>query len=497
MLKVVKSIKIIYNKEYREGEQIMKTFLRKIKNIFFGNSVAQRLFQGYLIAMLIGALLLVLPFSCAEGAEKVNFIDALFISASACSDTGLTTLQLSSQFSFFGQLVIILLVQIGGIGILTLKIMFLLFLGKKIKLKERLFGASERGSGKLGGSVDLIKTSLAVLFITEFVAAILMMIRFLTVPEYREMFPSTGKLIWTAIFHSISATNNAGFDIFPGGTSLVVFKGDYFIQIVTMLCLIIGGIGFPIFYDIKNYFKAKRKKEFYQVSLFTKFSLKSYFIVGFSGFILVVISELLAPTSSGLLYSQDFTVMEKIFALIFQTTSARNAGFATVDLNILQPSTNLLLTILMCIGASPSSTGGGLRCTTFLLVVYLIKSVATGTDRVEIYNRSVPKNTVNKALGVFIATLFVVVGSSLLLLMVNSDNSIFTIEAVLLEVGSAFGTTGLSLGITYHLNVLSKIILIFVMFIGYVGISTSLLVWSDKKVVKNLRELPEEDITIG
>lgn len=210
-----------------------------------------------------------------------------------------------------------------------------------------------------------------------------------------------------------------------------------------------------------------------------------------------MISELLAPTSSGLLYSQDFTVMEKIFALIFQTTSARNAGFATVDLNILQPSTNLLLTILMCIGASPSSTGGGLRCTTFLLVVYLIKSVATGTDRVEIYKSFVPKNTVNKALGVFIATLFVVVGSSLLLLMVNSDNSIFTIEAVLLEVGSAFGTTGLSLGITYHLNVLSKIILIFVMFIGYVGISTSLLVWSDKKVVKNLRELPEEDITIG
>ncbi len=311
------------------------------------------------------------------------------------------------------------------------------------------------------------------------------------------MFSSTGNYICTSFFHSISATNNAGFDIFRGGTSLMVFKGDYYIQIITMLCLIIGGIGFPIFYDIKNYIKAKRKKEFYQVSLFTKFSVKSYFLVGFCGFLLIVISDLLAPNNSVLLYWTDFTLMEKIFALIFQTTSARNAGFATVDLNLLQPSTNLLLTILMCIGASPSSTGGGLRCTTFLLVIYLIKSVATGTDRVEVFHRSVPKKTINKAVGVFIASLFVVVGSSLLLLMVNSNNEIFTIESVLLEVGSAFGTTGLSLGITYHLNVLSKIILIFVMFIGYVGISTTLLVWTDKKVVKNLRELPEEDITIG
>ncbi len=151
----------------------MKIFLHKIKNIFFGNSVAQRLFQGYLLAMLSGAVLLILPFSSTSGAEKVNFVDALFISASACSDTGLTTLQLSSQFSFFGQLVIILLVQIGGIGILTLKILLLLFLRKKINLKERLVGANERGSGKLGGSVDLIKTSLTVLFLTEFIAAIL------------------------------------------------------------------------------------------------------------------------------------------------------------------------------------------------------------------------------------------------------------------------------------------------------------------------------------
>ncbi len=475
----------------------MRAFLRKIKNIFLGNSVAQRLFQGYLITILVGSLLLLLPFASTPGSNKISFVDSLFISASACSDTGLTTLQLSSQFSFFGQLIILLLVQIGGIGVLTLKIMFLLFLGKKIKLKERLIGANERGSGKLGGSVGLIKTSLCVLFITEVIASLLIGLRLYFVPEYKEMFSSTPQLIWTAIFHSVSSVNNAGFDIFPGNSSLAIFKSDYYIQIITMICLIIGGIGFPIFYDLKNYFKAKRKKEFYQLSLFTKFSIKSYFFVGIIGLIFVFISELLAPHNNGLLYSSQFNLGEKIFALIFQTVSTRNAGFATIDLNLLQPSTNLIFTLLMCIGAAPSSTGGGLRCTTFFLVVYLIKSVATGADRVETCNRSIPKKTVDKALSVFISSLIVVISGTLLLLLVNNDNEIFTVSNVLFEVGSAFGTTGLSLGITNSLNVLSKIILIFIMFIGYVGVSTSLLIWMDKKVVKNLRQLPEEDITIG
>ena len=475
----------------------MKAFFKKIKNIFFGNSVTQRLFQGYLIALIVGTLLLLLPFASVKGAPKISFVDSLFLSASACSDTGLTTLQLSSQFNFFGQLIVLILVQIGGIGILTLKILFFLFIGKKIKLKERLFGASERGSGKLGGSVDLIKTSIAVIFITEIVASILVGLRLYFVPEYREMFDSIPQLMWVSFFHGVSSVNNAGFDIFPvvnGSSSMSLFSSDYYMQIITIICLIIGGIGFPIFYDIKKWIKAKRKKEVYHLSLFTKFSLKSYFIVGFVGFILVVASELLAG-SEGFLFTKGISTGDKIFALIFQTASTRNAGFATVDMNVFHPSTIFLFTLLMCIGASPSSTGGGLRCTTFFLVLYLIKSVATGADRVETCKRTIPKKTVDKALSVFITSLVLVLFGTLLLLLVNKKT--FGMTEVLFEVGSAFGTTGLSMGITAQLNVVSKLILIFIMFVGYVGISTSLLIWTDKKVAKNLRTLPEEDVTIG
>ena len=184
-----------------------------------------------------------------------------------------------------------------------------------------------------------------------------------------------------------------------------------------------------------------------------------------------------------------------IFALIFQTVSTRNAGFATVDLNVFAPSTNFLFIILMFIGAAPASTGGGLRCTTFLLVIYLLKSTATGTDRIEVCQRTIPKKTVEKAISVFITGISMIIIGTVALLFIN--NTSFSLDAVLFEVCSAFGTTGLSLGITANLNVLSKIILIFIMFIGYVGIATSLLIWSDKKVAKNLRTLPEEDITVG
>ena len=476
----------------------MKAFFNKIKNIFFGKTIAQRLFQGYLITLVIGSLLLLLPFASVSGAPKIKFIDSLFISASACSDTGLTTLTMSNQFTFFGQLIILILVQIGGIGILSLKIIFLLFLGKKIRLKERLFSSNERGNGKLGGSIDLIKTSLLVIFMTEIFAALATFLRLVCVSEYRDMFKNLGQLIWVSIFHGVSSVNNAGFDIFPvidGQSSLMVFKSDYFIQIITMISLIIGGIGFPIFYDIKNYIKAKRKKEVYHLSLFTKFSLQSYFIIGGIGLVLVFASELLAGKSGFLFANNGFSIADKIFALIFQTVSTRNAGFATINLNMFANSTNFILIILMFIGAAPASTGGGLRCTTFFLVIYLLKSTATGADRVEVCQRTIPKKTIEKAISIFITGIVLIVFGTLALLFIN--NKTFSLTEVMFEVASAFGTTGLTLGITTQLNVLSKIILIFIMFIGYVGISTSLLIWSDRKVVKNLRTLPEEDLPIG
>lgn len=471
----------------------MKNFLKKIKNIFFGNSLPQRLFQGYLITIFVGSILLMFT-----GTKKISFIDSLFTAASAFSDTGLSTINISSDFNFWGQLIILILIQIGGIGIMTLKIMLLLFLGKKIHFKERLFTSNERGSGKIGGSIDLIKVSMVVIFSTEIIAAIIFAIRFATVPEYASLFANKKELTWAAIFHSISSVNNAGFDILPGGNSLGVFAQDYFIQIVTMICFIIGGIGFPVFYDLKCYIVAKKQKKSYRVSLFTKFSVKAYLIVGLGGLILVFISELFAPKSGeniGILYNQNYPLMQRIFYILFNTVSTRNAGFATTNFEIFQPSSQLMFIILMWVGACPSSTGGGIRCTTFMVVILLIKSVAVGNNNVETKDRCIPKNTVNRAISVLVTSLIIVMISTLSLLIINQES--LSLNQVLFEVASAFGTTGLSLGITSSLNTFSKAILILIMFIGQVGISTSLLLWMDKKVTSNTRVLPEEDIAIG
>ena len=470
----------------------MKSFFIKIKNIFFGNSLPQRLFQGYLLTIIIGSLLLMFTFTKNH---EASFIDSLFVAASAFSDTGLSTVVLSETFNFWGQLIILILIQVGGIGIMTIKIMVLMFLGRKIHLKERLFGANERGSGKLGGSVDLIKISMIVIFSTDLIAALALILHFNFKPEYASLFDSKADMVWTSIFHSVSSVNNAGFDVLPGGTSLAVFKQDYFVQIVTILCLFIGGIGFPVFYDLKCYIVAKRKKEKFRMSLFTKFSVKAYIIVGVIGIILVFISELLAPKNIGLLYNENYTLAERIFYVIFNTSSTRNAGYATIDLNEFQTSTQLIFSILMWIGACPSSTGGGIRCTTFMVVMLLIKSVATGKDDVETKDRSIPAKTVFRALSVFITGVILIVVFTLLLLVINMKT--WNLMEVLFEVSSAFGTTGLTLGITPNLNVASKLVLIVVMFIGQVGISSFLLIWSDKKVIANTRSLPEEDITIG
>jgi len=467
----------------------MKAFLNKI-NLFNCKTLPRKVFTFYFVAIMLGSLLLMLPISRANSTAPISFIDALFTASSAFSDTGLTILNTGTYFSIFGQIIIMLLIQIGGIGLMTLKVLLFLFLGKKIGLKERMFASNERGSGKLGGTVDLIKTALVFIFTTELIATILFSLRYYFVYFNNPIFDQNiFKVIFQGVFAAISSTNNAGFDIL-GGNSIEIFANDYYIQTITILCFIIGGLGFPFFYDIKNYFICKKNKTKFTMSYFSKFVLRVYFSIAIIALSVIFIIEL---TSGTILYNKEIPVIQRIFYIIFNTFSTRNAGYSTINLNEFATGSQIVFSILMWIGAAPASTGGGIRITTFFICILSLIAYSKNKKETTFLGRRIPEDTVNKSLlVVFIsqALLFIVAT-----IIVTSNNTSF-MEAYF-EASSAFGTTGLTLGITPNLTVISKLAIIFLMFVGQLGVSSTILMWSSKKKYNNKTTLPEEDILIN
>lgn len=471
---------------------------KSIYGVFTGKKPPQKLFRFYFFMILLGALLLMLPISNKNHKWfDLSFIDAVFTAASAFSDTGLTINVTSEYFSFFGQLVILLLIQLGGIGLMAIKVLIMMLLHKKIGISERHLISSERGSGKVGGTMKVIVAALKTIFMIEFIAAILLGIRFYFGYFNDPSYPFDGNfftLIWHSIFHSISAVNNAGFDII-GSASLAPYAQDYFIQTIIMVCLILGGIGFPVFYDISEWVKARKKGEKHRFSTFTKFTIKIYFSVMIIGIGLVFGIELLKGGSEGILYNSSYTTVQKIYYVVFHTVSTRNAGFATIDLNQFSSGSQFVFSTLMWIGASPASTAGGVRTTTFWLAILSIFSFAKGNSQVIINNRRVPSSTIAKSiLVVFVAQILVVIATTLLLFIGEGN---FTVIQAFFEVCSAFGTTGLTLGITAQLGFFGKIVIIILMIIGQVGVSGSLLMWNSNHEVTKKVILPEEDIIIG
>lgn len=464
-----------------------------IRGVLFGNLVPQRLFRLYFLIVIVGALLLMLPFS-RRGNETLSFIDALFTSASAFSDTGLTIKTTATFFTFFGQLVILILIQFGGIGLMTLKVMIALLLGVKLSILDKTTLSAERGLNRLGGSMKFVITVIQFVFIFQFILAICFGLRFyfgyFNHPDYAFQ-GSMLTLVWHSIFHAVSAVNNAGFDI-TGAHSLLPYAKDYFVQIFVMMGLIFGGIGFPVFYDLKNYWLARKTKAPFRFSLFTKIALKMYVIIAVLGIVLVFSSELLTP--SGLLYNELYTLPERIFYVIFHTFSTRNAGFSTIDLNQFSLSSKIILSIWMWIGASPASTGGGIRTTTLFLAILAIVRIIKREDQVTVSNKRVSLHTVDRALVVVFVSQILVFSAVVVLVTSLQPNTSFL--SAFFEACSAFGTTGLSLGFTQYLDTAGKIALVLLMFIGQQGISTTLLMWN-KKSPKVQPVLIEEDVLIG
>ncbi len=492
----------------------------KNKNLWPLSKIAGRFVVWYAIAILIGTILLASPICLSYTGKNIggsnkyehnyewDFLSSLFTASSSFSDTGLTVVNVAADYNFLGQLIIAILIEIGGFGIITFKVMFFIFIGKKLTLKDRLLAQGERGSTTLGGTIQLIKSGFIFLIVIEIIATIALFgpFYFYKVPDSEinnlNIIPEHNFLLslWSSIFCSISAINNAGFDII-GKSSLAPYNKLYIIQFIFMLEFIIGGIGFPTFYDILRKIKSKYNKTPARLTLFTKLNLITYAAVSIVGLIFVFSTEGTYHGADGVLETSTsgFNFFMNIF---FNVMSTRNAGFSTIDCGLFRNSSKFIMSIMMFIGSAPSSTAGGIRTTTLSVIILTIFSVFKNGE-VTAFKKQIPSETVKKSSAVFILSIVLLLLSTLITLSIyeNSTDAVyggFSYIDILFLYSSAFGTTGLSTLSTENmlgLTTISKIILILLMIIGQIGISNVLSMFK----VKNKKEykLVEENLMIG
>lgn len=451
----------------------------KLRKFFFGTYV-RIVVTSYALFTLIGSILLMLPISVQDN-QTLTFIDSLFISASAMSVTGLSTVNVYTTFTKFGQIVLALIMQIGGVGIMLVLAGFWLIAGKKISLKERTMVVTDQNQLNQGGIIRLVKNILTLVLLIELMGFII-----LSFYLYINNYYSLEESLFQSFFLTISMFANAGFDI--NGNSMIMYanKNGYFVLAVAMILIFLGSVGFWVLVETKDYIKAKLKKQKYEFSLYVKLILRMHLFLYLIGAILFILFE-----AKNFLQEKGF--LDYIFNSLFMSITTRNAGFTTLDVSKLNNSTIWLFSALMFIGASPNSVGGGIRTSSLIILLYSIYSFATGRNQVIIGKRAIKDSTVYKCFIVFTVGIIIIFIS--VLIMSSIEN--FSIKAILFEVVSAFGTTGLSLGITPNLSFISKIILIINMFIGRIGIISLLLFFKDKNEAKNRVKYPEFDMIVG
>lgn len=427
---------------------------------------------GFACIILFGAMLLSLPVSSTSGAT-IGFLDALFTSTSAVCVTGLVVLDTGQDFTLFGQIIIMLLIQIGGMGFMAYGVIIAVLLGKRIGLKQRIFIQESTKSTSIQGLVKLVLSIAFITFTFEAVGALLLWLRW--IPDFGVMDSA-----YYAIFHSISAFNNAGFGLWPD--SMMSYVGDPIVNIVITFLFIAGGIGFIVMVDV---FKKRRWRRF---ALHTKIVLLISGLLTVGGFILIFILEMMNPVVFG-----ELSWSEKWWAAYFQSATTRTAGFNSVDVAGMLTATQFLMIFLMFIGASSGSTGGGIKTNTFMVLIVAMYSSIRGRSQVHIFNRKIGMDIVLSALSVILISLGLVLGVSFLLTLTESGLDFIDI---LFEATSAFGTVGMSLGITAELSPIGKQIIILTMFAGRLGPLTLAFA-----LARNKREskigYPEEKVLIG
>lgn len=426
----------------------------------------QVLALGFLSLILIGSILLNLPIASSSG-SSIGYVNSLFTSASAVCVTGLTVLNTAKDFTPFGQVIIITLIQFGGLGIMTLATVGYIIMGKKISFKERLMIKEQLNTESIQGIVKLTKKVIGYTFFLEMMGSLLLALRFVPMFGFE-------KGLAFSIFHSISAYCNAGFDIF--GDSLIIFQNDYYVLLILSLLIILGGLGFTVYADLLAKDKLRKLTLHSKVVLIMTGSL---LIIGTLSFLLF------ESTNPGTLGSMNFP--SRLANSFFQSVSPRTAGFYSVDMSKIRETTIFSTIMLMFIGGSPGSTAGGIKTTTFACLLLTTISVVKGEEDVNCLNRRLPFETIKRAVSIFLIGLAIVFSTAIILTITDSSLKFINL---LFESTSAFGTVGLTTGITDKLSTLGRLVITLTMYIGRVGPLTMAYAFARRNMKRDFRNAP-------
>lgn len=444
-------------------------------------STTQIILLSFLIAVFTGSLLLALPISSASG-EAVPYLDALFTATTSTCVTGLVTLPTVSAWSVFGQAVILLLIQIGGLGIITIMSGLMILLNRKFGIREHLLIQDAFNLNTMSGLAEFIKNVLFGTLIIEGIGAFLYM--FVFVPEFG------AKGVWISVFTAVSAFCNAGIDVI-GENSLCDYSTNPIINIVTSGLIILGGIGYIVWWDVLRVLKnktAKSKKIFRHLTLHSKIAITATFGLIFIGAVLIFAFEYSNPLTIG-----NMSLVDKIQVSLFQSVTTRTAGFASVPQENLTNASSLVSLLLMMIGGSPVGTAGGMKTVT--IAVLFCSTIATIKNKncATLFGRCISSDSIRKAVAVSVTFISICFTSTLLLMAVSDVSAL----DVIYEVVSATATVGLSRSLTPSLNMLGKIIIIATMYLGRVGPISLAVAIGSKNESQNVISEPTEEISIG
>ena len=457
---------------------------RRRKSIRF--DTMKILVVGFLGVIFLGGFLLWLPI-CNQ--QPIAFLDALFTSVTAVCVTGLITITPATQFTLLGKIILLLLIQIGGLGVIGCATAFFLLLRKKITVKERVVLQETYNADRLGGMVGMVRKVILGTFVVEGAGAVFYACQF--VPEFGVI-----QGIWYGIFHSVSAFCNAGIDILGSG-SLTKYVSNPLINLTTMLLIILGGLGFTVWFDVIGNGRKIWKHEVPRKWWFTRLTLQSKLVLVTTaslillGAALVLILEFHNPDTIG-----GMSLGDKVMASFFQSVTNRTAGYATISQSGLHSETKLVNSILMVIGGSPGGTAGGIKTTTFVMLFLACMTFVKGGNDIECMGRKITTENFRSGFAVMLLAFTAYIAGILLILIFEPDQ-VLTID-VIYEASSAIGTVGLSADLTPNLTRASQIVLMIMMYIGRLGPMTLVLVFAGKANPRDqIRELPHERIMVG
>lgn len=447
----------------------------------FALSTTQIIMFSFLLVILLGSALLALPISSADGVA-VPYIDALFTATTATCVTGLVTLTTFSAWSSFGHVVILILIQLGGLGIITVIAGFMVALNRKMGLRDSMILSDAFNLTTLSGLSKFVKRVICGTLVIEGVGALLYMTVF--VPDFG------ARGIWISVFTAVSAFCNAGIDIIADN-SLCNYVDNATVNFVTMALITLGGLGFIVWWDVLRVlkdFRAQRLKCLRRLTLHSKIVLAASAIITLGGALLIFIFEYGNPETIG-----ELSLFGKIQASLFQSVTTRTAGFASVPQENLSSASVVVCVIMMFIGASPVGTGGGIKTVTVVVLLCTAYSAIKNKNEISLFNRNISRQATRKAVAVTCMSFAITFVSTLLLAAVSD----FSLVDILYETVSATGTVGLTRGITAQLSLVGKVIITATMYLGRIGpISLAFLFGSEKEITNNIKN-PTEEISVG